>query len=674
MIKSRFHYAIAVLPLLLHFVCIESFAQSCPTDPAKIKSMIGELRDTFECSGLNFKSCNEYRGLVIGGAAAGVVVGGGLAAKTAAGVALMKSKAIVCPLPGTVASLPMSGAEFLAMLAFGTDADAKLPSMPGTGCSMDKKAATKIFDDLRRDAYADAKKISAEMKDRMLAEKLPLSDAQKLTEAERRQKMFSAALDKLQKEISTGGADAASKQSALEAISRARDTLASDSGSVVTRITEAYEKLNNTLPSQVRDGVSDATQQEIKFWNYSERIRAENAAVRISAAAKITSQVENDLEVLKGMYNNSAGREEFLKSKGYSAEFAKKLVAVDDARKTMSLTGSKFHGLVYEIGTSAKYKGVASISIEELRAMASRRVIDGYDWALRTFRELPGVNSSLGALVRRVGAEAIAKTATLAEGRLGTMVKYAAPVVTGVGKAMALPVQVGWEAISFTNDAHCGGERESAYAKKSMIEREDGKQGCHAIDLRTDKTDEFLYALSPSEQLAEVRGNPATCDLLARLYARYAPSQNWQVTCQGTVAQLNGKNTKGDGQMIRFEATSGIPQNIEWYSSSFQSCAKVTMVNDEVSSAQVFDTKTGMSSCGSVGSAKTVNQQMLRMRQNTSDEKQMVKQFAEWQDTNAYVMSAATDCCRTGENSGNPMCSNVSSNGRNNNGNRATKK
>src|SRR5437868_1447163 len=96
---KRLSRASLVSLLVLLFACTNVQAQTCPKDAQKIKSMIGELRDTFECSGLSFKTCREYSGRVIAGAAAGVTVGGPLAARTAAGLALMKSKGIVCPMP-----------------------------------------------------------------------------------------------------------------------------------------------------------------------------------------------------------------------------------------------------------------------------------------------------------------------------------------------------------------------------------------------------------------------------------------------------------------------------------------------------------------------------------------------------------------------------------------------
>ncbi len=651
-------------------------AQQCPSDPEKIKSMIGELRDTFECSGLNFRSCNEYRGLVIGGAAAGgVVVGGALAAKTAAGIAMMKSKGVVCPLPGTNAGLPAirSTAELFAVLALGAVARAKLP---GHACSIDKDAAVKVFDGLRRQSVEEAQRVAAEMKDRMIAEKLSATDLSRISATDlERQKAFTAGLDALEKEIRSGSTSAAAKERALEAVARAKSNVASGAESAMTRIVNSHQQVIGFLSEEIKDSISAKTREGLSWWNHSDTIRAEKSAKLLGdSSAKVLAQVQIDLDRIRGMGSNSAGRATVLAELGYKPEFIKNLLSVDDARKTLNFTASSYQGLVYEIGTGSKFKGVKQVPLEELKTMTFRRVLPGMDWALRTFREVPGLNNGLGAVVRRVGAEAIAKTAALADGRLGTMVKYVAPVVTGVGKAMALPVQVVYETATFTNSAHCGGEIESPYARKSMVAYAEGKESCRSINERTDKTDEFLYGLSPAEQLQEVRKNPASCDLLVRLYDRYAPSQNWQVTCQGTTAQLSGKTVKGDGQTIRFDAASGTPKNIEWYSGSFKSCAKVAMKDDVFDSAQVFDTESGMSGCGSVGAGTTIGQSALNMRQNTSDEKQLVKQFAAWQDSNAYVMSAATDCCRNGDSGSNPMCSNASRDGDNSGARRATRK
>ncbi len=675
MMKKSFDSTLIILTALVCSLGHEARAQQCPSDPEKIKSMIGELRDTFECSGLNFRSCNEYRGLVISGAAAGgVAVGGALAAKTAAGIALMKSKGIVCPLPGTNAGSPTirSTAELFALLALGDEAHAK---MPGVGCSIDKEAALKVFDGLRRESSEQAQRVAAEMKDRMIAEKLSATDLSKVSATDLdRQKAFTAGLDSLEKEIKSGSASTASKERALEAIARAKSNVASGAESAMTRIVNSHQQLMGLLSEEIKDSIGAKTREGLSWWNHSDSIRAEKSAkVLGDASAKVMAQVQIDLDRIRGMGSNSAGRAEVLKGLGYKPEFITKLLSVDDARKTLNFTASSFQGLAYEVGVGNKFKGVKHVPIEDLRNMTFRRSLPGMDWALRTFRELPGMNNSLSAVVRRVGAEAIAKTAALAEGRLGTMVKYVAPVVTGVGKAMALPVQVVYETATFTNSAHCGGEIESPYARKTMVEYAEGKESCRSINERTDKTDEFLYGLSPAEQLQEVRNNPASCDLLARLYQRYAPSQNWEVTCQGTNAQLTGKTAKGEGQMIRFDAASGTPQNIEWYSGSFKSCAKVSMKDDVFDSAQVFDTETGMNGCGSVGTGKTIGQSAIHMRQNTTDEKQMVKQFSQWQDSNAYVMSAATDCCRTGDSGSNPMCSNVSRDSNSGSG-RATRK
>jgi hypothetical protein len=320
------------------------------------------------------------------------------------------------------------------------------------------------------------------------------------------------------------------------------------------------------------------------------------------------------------------------------------------------MTGAAYQRASYNLATSASFKNAVTVSTEELATLsrsggAIRKVSD----SLRAFRELPGLNNSLTATIRRVGSEAIAKIAT--SGGAKAAVKYGAPVVTGIGKAMALPVQVAYESVTFSKDPHCGGERESAYAHLKMTEGEHGGEACHSVEARTNKTDEFLYGLSPSEQLAEVRNNPGTCDLLARMYARYAPSQNWQVTCDGTVAQLSGKNSKGDGQMIRFDAASGAPANVEWYSGSFERCAKVSIKDDVFESAQVFETASGMRGCGSVGQGKLVSSSALTMRQDQSDEKRMVSEFSSWQASNSFALSAATDCCRTGTSPMNPMCS-----------------
>ncbi len=628
-----------------------ALTQTCPSDdPKKIQSMMAELRDTFECNGLNFKSCIEYRGIVIGGAAAGVVVGGRVAAKTLAGLAFMKSKSIVCPLPGTSAGLKItsSSREFLAALAMGEDVHA---AIPGSNCTMAKSAAVKEFDALRRSAFESGKSIRSQMLDVMLTHGVTAPDASKIavTDAEIK-KAYASGLDKLEADVKSSALSTGKKEQVFDRLKYAREYLRTNTEVAELAMSHLSERVWDELPYDFKDGLSKETKSGIAWYELRAQLRTKKIAAN-PATARAETLVLSELETF--FSKSSSAQAEYLASKGYKPEMIKDLMGMGQAAQALSRTGSGYQMASYQL-TSGKFRSLSEVSLEQIKDVTRTNGVFSHVRDIRIFHSFPGLNNGLPATIRRVGAEAIAKIATSDAAQIG--LKYVAPVVGGIGKAMALPVQVAYEAATFSNDPHCGGEISSSYANLKMIENERGNQACHSVEARTEKTDEFLYGLSPADQLTEVRNNRGTCDLLARMYSRYAPSQNWDVTCQGTTAQMTGKNSKGEGQMIRFDAASGMPQKIEWYSGSFKQCAKVSMKDDAFESAQVYETSPGMNGCGSVGKATTVRDADLYLRQNTSDEKKMVKEFANWQDSNSLAMAAATDCCRTGSSAENPMC------------------
>jgi hypothetical protein len=316
-----------------------------------------------------------------------------------------------------------------------------------------------------------------------------------------------------------------------------------------------------------------------------------------------------------------------------------------------------------ELSLGVKFRNAAMITATELKDLANRNGLRFLSSPLFHFRQIPGLNNGVVATISRAGRKALAEASLTGASRLATLVRYAGPALSVAGKAFAAPVDLGVETAFHMNDAHCGGEVGTKYADLVMTENAEGHASCQPFNGRTSKTDDFIFGLSPDDQLKEVRENPASCRMLTQLYARYAPSQNWELTCSsgaaGPTARLNGKNAKGDGQMVSFNASDrNTLENLEWYSSSFERCAKVNMKDDAFESAQIFKMKTGMPSCGSVGEATSLGKAALTNRTNHSDEKKMVQEFSAWQTSNSSVLGMAVECCSgAGDNSLCPKAS-----------------
>lgn len=631
-------------------------AQTCSSmNPDKVQSMIRELKDTFECSGLNLKSCNQYR--------AGLV-GGSLAASTAAGLALLKrNSAITCALPGAKTSLTSGQRyDFIAQLIFGDEAAAAIAGTSAKGCSVPRQTMVKELEGLQKDFSRESSRITGEMKDRMVAERVPPPDLKKIsvTEGDWKNK-FSSGLEALEKEVkATSIVDPTTKQQLLNLIADQKEALNSVSlKSIPSQVVQSYDTIVGHMPAALKDGLSEEATKAISYWNISDTVRAEKAAkLPNTATQKVLAEVENDLSKLGGMARE-AERSEFLLQRGYKADMVKQLIEIDNSRRTLSLNSSMLRITNHELTMGARFKNAAVITATEMRELARKNGLRFLDSPLFHFREIPGLNNGLLATVSRAGKKALAEATAVGASRLATVAKVAAPVLSVAGKAMAAPVEIFVEGVTHTNDLHCGGQMTSKYADLVSTENEKGGESCRPVNERTKRSDDFLFGLSFDDQLKEVRNNEVSCQMLTQLYARYAPSQNWNLTCSsgsnGPVATLNGKSAKGEGQMVTFNASDrNAIQNVEWYSSTFERCAKVALKDDAFESAQVYGMKTGMSSCGSVGSATTLGKSVLNTRQNQSDERKMLTEFVLWQASNSSVLGMAAECC--GGSADNAMC------------------
>lgn len=618
------------------------FAQTCPTDPDKLKSMIGELKETFECSGLSLDSCNKYRNGLIGG---------GLAGSVLAGLALKKQFGISCGSPGVSSRAVEGRTDLIAFLLFGSDSRARQAV-----CTIPKEKLVKELNTLKGEFTDASKNISSEMRDRMMAQKIPATDLSKIevTPEDWRRK-FTSGLDGLEKEIQKSPASAADKSRVLEAIARERENLRGLQSlkSIPGQVVMSYENIMGYMSSELKDGLSAEAKKGISYWEIRDTVRAEKVAkIPNTAALKAMSEVELELSQLSSKISYES-RLDYLKSRGYSSEIAKQLIDIDNSRKSLSWNASHMQRTAYELTSSAKYRGVAAVSAEEVKTVASKNGLRFLDTALYKFREMPGLNGELLATISRAGRAAMAKASAEGGSKLMTMAKFVAPAVPIVAKAATAEVQVAAELILHDSGKRCAQDRQSPYTQQAPVEV-NGREVCRAVDERTDKTDEFLFGLTTDEQLKEMRSNPASCDLLVRMHERYAPSQNWKLTCDGSTVQLNGKTARGENQMVRYDGSEGSTDKLEWYSGSFESCAKVSLKDGAFDSAQVFETENGMSGCGSVGSGKAVRSETLLNRRDTSSEKKMVKEFAEWQNSNAYVLTAAMECCNGSAD--NAMC------------------
>ena len=157
-------------------------------------------------------------------------------------------------------------------------------------------------------------------------------------------------------------------------------------------------------------------------------------------------------------------------------------------------------------------------------------------------------------------------------------------------------------------------------------------------------TDAFLFGLNREEQLKEIQQGNGTCAMLMGLYDRYAPSQNWNLSCDGDVASLSGAGEEGGGQMVRFRAGSDGPQNLQWFSTDLETCANVSLKNGEFDSATTYEYENG-GACGGAGGQRHTASSIWN-RGTVSDEKKLLRQFSKWQKENAYAITSASDCCQ----------------------------
>jgi hypothetical protein len=615
---------------------------SCPSDPDKLRSMIDELKTTFECSGLNLRTCNQYRSTV--------AVGGALAGSVAAGLAVLKNN------PGIKCGLGTNSVSGKISFLRHRIIEEAQASPAGGACTISKDVLAKDFDRLKRDFQKEGERLNADLRERLIAQQAGSVDASKIavTGEEMRSRMLQG-LDALDAEIRASNLSVEARQSLYDIVADERKALrATSGGALAGKVADTYQRLTAYMPLSLKEGLSSQTQTALSYWKLGEEKRAKAATASVE---KAVGEVDRLMASLSNFTSNQA-KYDFLKGKGYNAQVIESIMEVEAARVAAGRYATSLQMANHKLSTTA-FRGGSQISVDELRKFSRSHFLSFLEQPLFAFREVPGLNNGLAATVGRAGKTALAKvTASGAQG-LSKVAGVAGSTLMVAGKVVAAPAFTGAEIALHTGDVDCRGQRVSQYGVLRPFENENGATVCRAGDERTDKTDEFLFDLSFEEQLSELRNDFTACDMLVGLHARYAPSANWSVTCSAnSKVQLNTKNTKGEGQMVRFDVANGLPANLEWHSTSWDRCAKVQLNDDgSFTSGRVFQIEDGKS-CGEVGFGTPVSTgRLARTRADgavAAKSKKMASEFIAWHETNSYLMTAAADCCSGRQ--GNPMC------------------
>lgn len=616
-------------------------AKSCPTNPDELGAMIDELKGTFECSGLNLRECNEYR--------AGLI-GGGVAASVAAGIGAYKARPglMACLMPGrTVSSLnsilkdEAEGRPVWAMLALGFFGP--MAESAPSSCRFPTKELGKEFRDMSDEHFRESKAIRGEMLDRIMAQKAP--DALKkieVSDAEVR-KQFVDGLDQLERQVraDTTGKLAVHKQWMLDDIAKLKAQYRTAGG--YADMVADFGKFSANFNLQGKTEFIDAeTLKKLRVWDMRDTIRAEKIANLSDPALKAAYQKALlELDTFADM-SQMSGKAAYLKGLGYSPDFVERMVSAEGVRRNLQLRGSLLQGAAHDLNYG-QLKGKAFLDQKELAQFARQRSLQFFDHPITRWGHMPGINNGVVQSVAKAGRAAMAKISSVAAGDLAGMAKYGLKGIGFVGSKAFAAVS---ETAFHMGDVHCGGGNPGQFV---TIAYDSDKERCAASNERSDLTDAFLFGLSRDEQLKEIQQTNGTCEMLMGLHARYSPSQNWNLSCEGGEATLSGIGEDGSGQMIKFNTEGGMPNDVRWFSDDFDACAKVSFKEDQVEYADVYKYDSG-GVCGG-GQAIRMTEGAALSRAATRNQRQLMRQFSNWQKHNSFAMASAVGCCQ-GESTG----------------------
>lgn len=614
--------------------------KSCPADADAIGAMVDELKGTFECSGLNLKECNEYRSGVIGG---------GIAASVAAGIGAFKARPdlVACMMPGRSVSLlreQSQGKPVLAMLAlgfFGPLAES------ASSCRFPTKELAKEFRDMSDEHYREAKALKHEMLDRLMAQNAP--DALKkvdVPDTELR-KHFVEGLEQLEKQVrgDSSGKLAVHKQWMIDDITRLKTQYRS-AGSYAEMMLD-FDKLsaNYNLKGKA-ELIEPETLKKLRVWDLKESLRAEKVASLSDPSLKAVYQKAlSELDTFSDMTQMS-GKASYLKSLGYPPDLVEKVLSAEGKRRELQFRGARLQMAAHDLNYG-QMKSTKFLEQKELAKFMREKHLQFFDHPITRWGNMPGINSGFVRSVAQAGRAAMAKVTSAAAGDLAGLTKFGLKGAALVGSKAFAAVS---ETAFFMKDVHCGGENPSKFV---TVAYDPEKEKCAASNERSELTDAFLFGLSREEQLKEIQNGNGACEMLMGLHARYAPSQNWNLRCEGTEATLSGAGEDGAGQMLKFETKSGLPRDIQWFSSDFESCAKVSLKEDgQIDHALIYGYE-NKGTCGT-GSAVRMTESLAWSRGAVTDQRKLMRQFSAWQRNNSFAIASAVGCCR-GE--ANALCS-----------------
>lgn len=619
-------------------VASASGPRTCPTDPDELMGMVEELKGTFECGGFNLDECNQFRSGLIGG---------GIAASVAAGIGSLKSrpKLMGCLLPGSTSAMspqPAANQRFHAALQALSIFSVPLASAAPGSCNLPTKDLAKEFTAMSREHQDEARRIRGEMIDAVMSQKVTPQALDKIEvpDSALRSK-FLEGLDELEKSVRADSANRISNPSTkdwyLDDIKKLKAQFRA--GGNYQQMQDAFIRLSdNFMPSEVKADVDSSTLQKLRVWDSRAAIRAEKIATLSDPALQAAyKKALGEVDMLTGMTQWS-GRADYLKNLGYSKDVVDKLLEADGARRQISHRGSYLQMASYDLSFGS-LKNKKMLNAAELKELMRAKHINFFDHPMLRFSHFPGMNSGLVKSVGAAGRAAMAKLSQVAAGDLATLTKVGLKGAAFAGSKAFAAVS---ETAFHMGAIDCRGNNPGSYVSE-VYNSETEK--CGPSTERTEMTDAFLFGLSREEQLKEIQQGNGTCAMLMGLYDRYAPSQNWNLSCDGDVASLSGAGEDGSGQMVKFRAGADGPQNLQWFSTDLESCANVSLKNGEFDSATTYDYENG-GGCGSGSSGVRHTASSIWSRGAVTDRKKLLRQFSQWQKENAYAITSAADCCQ----------------------------
>lgn len=614
--------------------------RACPTDPDELMGMVEELKGTFECGGFNLDECNQFRSGLIGG---------GIAASVAAGIGSLKSrpKLMSCLLPGSISAMgpqPATSPRFHAALqALGFLVVPLASAAPGS-CNLPTEDLAKEFTAMSREHFDEARRIRGDMIDAVLSQKVTPQTLDKIEvpDSALRSK-FLEGLDELEKSVRADSANRISHPSTkdwyLDDIKKLKAQFRA--GGNYQQMQDAFIRLSdNFMPSEVKADVDSSTLQKLRVWDSRSALRAEKIATLSDPALQAAyKKALGEVDMLTGMTQWS-GRAEYLKSLGYSKDVVDKLLEADGARRQIAHRGSYLQMASHDLSFgSLKNKNL--LNAAELKELMRAKHINFFDHPLLQFSHVPGMNSGLVKTVGAAGRAAMAKLSQVAAGDLATLTKAGLKGAAFTGSKAFAAVS---ETAFHMGSIDCRGGLPGTYVTE-VYNSETEK--CGPSTERTEMTDAFLFGLSREEQLKEIQQGNGTCAMLLGLYDRYAPSQNWNLRCDGDVASLSGAGEGGGGRMVKFVSGQDGPRSLQWFSTDLGACANVSLKNGEFEAAMSYEYENG-GTCGGAGSGSggvRHTASSIWARGAVTDRKKLLRQFSQWQKENAYAITSASDCC-----------------------------